>query len=253
MAKKKAIPPARAAVELALGGNPDEALQALVALSNNGDASAAASAAELLAFRGQWRECVVHARRLLAEPDAVQTDNVFTDLCRLLRRASRELGDPSIITESAKLVPEFVRAQTDAVLLTEYVEPSSTRAPNREKMDEAVVAALKEKRFKNKPAQFDAHCFALAVAFSVDDAVIARFAPSNPLFHFDHAVSAARALVKQGKAERAWTILASFVSRWWPVDPAQVAPVILLVDPWIARIVTSERAGQVLATRRGLR
>lgn len=253
MAKKREVTPARAAVELALSGDAGRALQALVSMSNDGDACAAASAAELLAFNGQWRECVEHARRLLAEPDAVQTGNVFTDLCRLVRRAARELGDRSIIDESAKVVPEPMRAQRDAVLLDEYVEPSSTRAPNRAKYDEAVVAATKDKRFKGKPTQLDAHCFALAVTFAVDDLVIARFDESNPMFHFDHAVSAARALVKQGQSERAWKILRSFVPRWWPVDQAQVAPVILLVDPWIAPIVTADRAREVLTIPRGKR
>lgn len=253
MAKKKALSPARAAVELALKGNADEALQALVTLSNDGDACAAASAAEILAFMGRWSECISHAQRLIAEPDTVQTSNVFTDLCGLVRRASRELGDESVIEKSAKLAPEHARASVEAVLLKDYVDPSSARAPNRVKHDEAVVAASKEKRFKNKQHQLDAHCFALAVNFAIDDVVIARFDESNPLFHFDHAVSAARALVKQGKEERAWTILRAFVRRWWPVDEAQVAPVVLLVDPWLSRVVTGERAKEVLAIPRGMR
>lgn len=253
MAKKRAVTAARAAVERALAGEPEPSLEALLALSEQGDGCAAASAAELLAFMGRWSELVPHARRLLANPSAVSTSNVFSDACRLVRRASRELGDPSIIEESAKLVPASMSAQTNAVLLSEYVEPSSIRAPDVAKYNDAIAAATKDRRFKNAPEKLALHAFALAVVFGVDEAIIERFDETHPHFHFDHAVSVARAWVKQGQPERAWPILRAFVPRWWPVDPAQVAPVILLVDPWISRVVTPERAREVLAIDRARR
>ena len=74
---------------LALRGQPAGALEALLAFAAAGDASASASAAELLAFEGRWHEVLQHATALLAQPSAVYAGNVFDDMSALVRRAAR--------------------------------------------------------------------------------------------------------------------------------------------------------------------
>jgi hypothetical protein len=46
-------------------------------------------------------------------------------------------------------------------------------------------------------------------------------------------------------------VLQPRIRDWYPVDPAQVAPVILLTDRQLAQLETPERWNLVLATARG--
>ena len=61
----------------------------------------------------------------------------------------------------------------------------------------------------------------------------------------------ARAHARRGDADAAWAAIAQRLGQWSPVDVAQVAPVILLVDRWLGPIMTPARCAQVLATPRG--
>jgi hypothetical protein len=254
-AKKIAKAPrnAKQAAALARSGQPDAALPVLVVLAAQGDGAAAASAAELFAFRGDWRQMVPHAMALLANPRAVHAGNVFTDLCRLIRRAARELGDPSIIQQAAAGVPAGMEARRDAVLLRDFVEPSAQPGPpDREGFARAVKDATEGRRFQGKPRELAAHCFALASGYKVEDELLARWDPSNPqLLLFDRAVDVARVLARRGERDRATELLMSRVAGWYPVDHAQVAPVILLVDPWLSPLMTPALCARVLATPRG--
>lgn len=236
---------------LALSGQPDTALAALLAFAAEGDASASASAAELLAFMGRWEDVVPHAMALLAKPEAVYAGNVFDDMCALLRRAARELSDPELIPRAAAVAPPARQEQVKVVLLQDSPNLSATVAgPDTERFVDAVAKAETDKRFTGKPLQLARHAFALAVSFRVQDQIIARFDPSNPELHFDAAVSAACALVRQGDPAAAWAALESKLHAWWPVDKSQVAPVVLLVHPLLAPLMTAERCAHVLATAR---
>ena len=130
---------AKQAAQEARRGHPDIALDVLVQLAGSGDPAAAASAAEILAFRGRWKELVSFATALVANPKAVYAGNVFTDMCCLLRRAARKLNAPDIIEIAASKVPAGMESRRDAVLLRDYVEPSAQPGPaNRERFEEAV-------------------------------------------------------------------------------------------------------------------
>ncbi|MBK9033034.1 MAG: hypothetical protein IPL61_17500 [Myxococcales bacterium] len=228
------------------------ALEVLTALAGAGDAAAAAAAAELHAFAGAWAEVVPLATALVANPAAVYAGNVFTDQCRLLRRAARELDDPGIIKRAAKVVPANLAARRDACLLRDL----DARAPRPERdarasFADAVATATTGKRFAGKPEALAAHCFALASVYGLDDELVARWDPGNPGLGFDQAVEVARALARANDLARAWAVLEQRLSDWYPVDVAQVAPVILLVDRWLAPLMTPARCAQVLATRRG--
>ncbi|MBS2015486.1 MAG: hypothetical protein JST00_21540 [Deltaproteobacteria bacterium] len=210
------------AVAAALRGEIDDALAVLLALHEKGDASASASAAEILAFQGRWGEMVPCAKALLANPSAVYARNVSDDMKALL--AVKE-GAP---------------------------EPALPPEPRRERFEEGLKMATEGKRFKGKPKELARHCFALAVVFGIDDEIIARWDPAHPFMHFDQAADVARALVRRGEPAHAWEVLESRLSRWYPVDAAQVLPVVLLTDPWLAPLMTKERAARVLATPRAV-
>ena len=208
------------AVEAALRGEIDAALAVLLALHHAGDASASASAAEILAFQGRWDEMAPCAQALLAHPDAVYAGNVSDDMKALLARK--------------RAIPK----------------PPKPEPEERQRFADAVAKAEDGPRFQGKRRELARHCFALATVFHVDDEIIARWDPKHPYLHFNEAAEVARALVRRGEPERAWQILESRLGRWYPVDAAQVLPVVLLTDPWLAPLVTRERAELVMRTPR---
>jgi hypothetical protein len=242
---------AKAAALLARQGDWRKSLTALSALSNAGDGVAAASTAELLAALGRWADFVPHAARFLANPAVVKVGNVFTDLTRLVRRASRELGDESIITTIAAKIPEGRwHSMRDATLLKELVLPSAQPGPeNRAAFEDAVKSAQTAKRFKDKPPrELEEHCFALACAFKVEGEVISRYDPAWR--SYGKAQDVARVLARRGDEGHAWGILEPMIPYWPAMDHAQVFPVELLVDPWLQKLMTKERSEQVLSTPR---
>jgi hypothetical protein len=209
------------AVAAALRGEIDVALDVLLALHEAGDAAASATAAEILAFQGRWAEMIPCVKAILANPDAVYAGNVIDDM-----KALRTLPKPP--------------------------KPPKPEPPDRKRFDDAVITARDGKRFKGKPKELARHCFALATVFHVDDEIIARWDPSHPHLHFDQAADVARALVRSKQPARAWEILESRLSRWYPVDAAQVLPVVLLTDPLLAPLLTRERADLVMLTPRAV-
>jgi hypothetical protein len=242
---------AKKAAQLARQGHPDEALEALLRFAAESDVAAAASAAELLAFRGRWADLVPWTTALLAQPRAVHAGNVFTDMASLVRRAAKELGDASLIARAAAVVPEDHAARRDAVLLQDAAARMAERRPERRATyEDAAREAASGKRFQGKPDALAAHCFALAETYGVEDALIARWEPPLPWASLQHAVPVARALVRRERPAEAWAVLESKLPAWFPVDAAQVAPVELLVDPLLSGLMTSERCEQVLRTPR---
>ena len=211
------------AVAAALAGDIEPALELLLKLHREGDAAASASAAEILAFQGRWDEAVACAKALIAKPSAVYAGNVIDDMEAIVAIAKK--GRP---------------------------KPSKPEKESRERYVEAVKMAETGKRFKGKPQELARHCFALAVAFRVDDEIIARWDPKHPTLHFDQAADAARALVRKGDHDRAWDVLESRLGRWYPVDAAQVLPMALITDPLLAPLLTPERAALVLRTPRAV-
>jgi len=208
------------AVAAALRGEIDVALEVLLALHEEGDAAASASAAEILAFKGRWTEMMPCVKAILAKPDAVYAGNVIDDMKALSK------------------------------LHKQPPKPPKPEPPDRKRYDDAILAARGGKRFKGKPKELALHCFALAIVFHVDDEIIARWDPKHPYLHFNEAADVARALMRTKQPARAWEILDSRLSRWYPVDAAQVLPVVLLTDPLLSPLLTRERAELVMRTPR---
>src|SRR5262249_51853748 len=108
-------------------------------------------------------------------------------------------------------------------------------------------------KVRRSPKLFAQQLFALAVGFGFDDEVVALWNEASADLDFDHAVSAARAFVRQGDDARAWKAVLERLSVWAPVAPVQIAPIVLLVDARLSHLMTPERCAQVLATPRGPR
>jgi hypothetical protein len=117
--------------------------------------------------------------------------------------------------------------------------------PPSEPNESAYRDALEEN--KGRPP---ARLLSLAIAYDVPREAI-RFYPGVQEPSFDDSVFVARAHAQAGEADRAWKILADAIPQWWPVDPAQVAPVDLLTDEVLAEVVTADRASAILRMARG--
>jgi hypothetical protein len=222
----------------------------LISLSEEGNAGAAAMVAQVAAALGRWDDVVTHGARFLANADVARTGNVFTDVTRLVRRALvDELKKPSRLRDVAKTIPKRWHAMRDATLLD---DPFDDPAPeHRAAFDKAVALAPTLPRFKKKPEELPRHLFALACSFSVDAEIIARWSDDASWGSFDGACDVAAALVRAGKAERAWKTLARWLPRWSPVDELQVLPVELLVDRRLRAVMNPQRCRALLKPLRG--
>ena len=277
MAKRKSSPVA-VAREAALRGDVDTALPLLEEAARTGDDSACASLAELQAFLGRWAGCIPNAARLIANPYAVYAGNVFNDMVRLLGRAGHETGSWEAVAEAATEARARVeeRLRVNAMQFPEVkVEAERTRlfaildrladyarsqgAPPHELVQ--IFSAGPAASPPNEAAYRDALAsgkskpparqLALAIAFAVDAEAIRLF-PSVPDADFDQAAFVARALIRQGEPEKAWEAVAGSLPRWFPVDAAQVAPVVLLTDELLRQITTPERADFVARSPRAV-
>jgi hypothetical protein len=241
-----------------------------------GDAAAAASLAELLAFQGRWSEVIDAASMLIAEPQAVYAGNVFFDMLMLLGRAGRETSDWGRIEQAASRAlvrmtergdPEHLKHSFGSQLsglsacarrggdppfellnVFGYVPPP----PNPEGFRDAVERVFEFRPdLRDDPPALARHIVALAISSHASDALLERFAQQPEVFDFELVLPVARVLVGQGRVEAAWAAIEPRIASWWPVDLAQVAPVVLLTDPQLSRLMTRERCDRVLATPRG--
>lgn len=57
--------------------------------------------------------------------------------------------------------------------------------------------------------------------------------------------------VRRGNSEAAWATIEQNLKHWWPVDHAQVAPLVLLTNEHLETLMTPERCQLVLSTPRG--
>ncbi len=270
-----------AARRAALRGEVAVAIAALRRLAQRGDDSACASLAELLAFQGEWGECIGYAGRLVANPGVVYAGNVFDDMVRLLGRAGQETGrwhEIEAVATAAKAGIErtvdraHLRNRYLAILDRLQTYARGRGAPPHElinvfgRSDTAAMAGAAAARayreavengfryrpdLRDKPEALAVHLFGLAMRFGQDDEALRLYDEHRALMSFDHALHVARVLIGRGERERAWATLWSKMSAWWPVDAAQVAPVVLVIDEQLRVLMTRERCEMVLALPRG--
>lgn len=279
----QALKTVKKAREAALRGETGPALEALRDFASKGDDSAAASFAELAAFRGDWSGVIPHAGRLAANPGAVYAGNVFDDMIRLLGRAGHETSRWDLVGKAAESARQSVEKSAGAEnarvralrildglkayagrrgaapheLVAVFGEPGGPkREPHKEEAayrDAVDNAHVHRPDLKGKPDKLARHHFALAVTFGREDDAIRVYGEhaAKPSFAFDAAAHVAKLLARRGKPDEAWQAVSAKLPMWWPVDQAQVAPVVLLVDEDLRAIMSPERREAVLATPRG--
>jgi hypothetical protein len=276
-------------------GEADAAIGALRELAAAGETAACPSLAELLAFKGEWREVVPIAARLIAKPSAAYAGNVFDDMIRLLGRAGHETGAWGGIERAAQdaaaqvkatIAVEHLRVRYLTILerLRAYArgrgsipvlkrlayQARGVHAPDDElimlwKRGEEPPLAERKRQLDDATANVlqlrpdlardavarHAHLFALAQTFDCPTDALERYRAHRPDMSFEAAVYVGRHLAAQGGGDEAWALIAEKLPLWMAADPAQVAPVVLVVDPELQRLMTPERCAEALRTPRG--
>lgn len=255
----------KSARDLALEGKTEEAVAALEALVTAGSASAAASLAELQAFRGDWPAVVRCARLVLENPKEAGSANVHNAMIRLLGAAGHS-GQPwadiaaaakSALTRDpakgfAKLLENLVAyaersgAPPHELILIFGVAPA---APDPAKYRDA-MAAHEATKSQNKP-DWAMRAFSLASSFRQNDEMVRIYGEHADALGFAQALQVAIVLANAGQADRAWQTLEPKLSAFWPDDPAQVTPITLVTDGALRALGSKERWTKVLSTRRG--
>lgn len=269
--------------QLALQGK-GEALPLLQRYADSGDTSASVSVAELLAFHGIWEECLQRAGVYLVNPQTVYAGNVFDDMVRLIVYAGHEtqewdfIGRLAIVAKQRldtnlvsnnleKQAALFTRYNTILTALQEYAQCRG-RSPyevidlvSASKLHQAEekiayqiakhnIHSQRPELIKNSVALAN-HRFALAQYYHQGDEAILMYENNCMPARFDYAVFVAKAYVNKDQLTQAWEVLWANLHRWWPLDPAQVAPLVLLLDTDLARLVSRERRHEVLSVARG--
>jgi hypothetical protein len=272
--------------EAARSGQTGLALESLEAFAAKGEDGAAASLAELYAFLDQWDKVVANAGRLIANPGAVYAGNVFDDMIRLLGRAGHRLGQWPRVIEVVEVASkanasrdfgkqkDWYRDRNEKIfrnliqyakrqgeppheLLAIFGVPSSSAnmsQQEREAWYQNIVQNVDVIRPDLK-ANLDArseYFFTLTQGTLEDEALrLYEVHGKNFLMAWQSAVYVAPIYVRRGNPAAAWAAIESNLTEWWPVDQAQVAPVMLLTDENLETLMTRERRELVLSTPRG--
>ena len=113
------------------------------------------------------------------------------------------------------------------------------------------VDSLRPDLKKNPQAKAE-HFFSLAKGVLEDQALkLYESHGANFVMAWDAAEHVARINVRRGNPDAAWDAIQSNLSKWWPVDHAQVIPIVLLTDDHLNLLMTTKRCQLVLSTPRG--
>lgn len=257
---------------LALRGDLDAALAALVGLKGGGNYGASASLAEIAAFHAQWSEVLSQVESVFASPSCVDTLNVYTDMVQLAARAGAALGKWAELQDLAKMALKQLskvgdnEAHVDSVRrLAKFAarkreEPrftledsDNTLAQRKARFDGAMakLASDSTKRFRTSAARLD-HLFGLACVLGYHEGAVQVFDLERELPDiFDNVAFTASALVGAGRADEAWNAIRTRLPLWWPVEATQIAPVVLVADEALSTLMTPERCMEILRCPRG--
>jgi hypothetical protein len=270
----------------ARSGQTELALESLAAFAVKDDDSAAASLAELYAFLGQWDKVIANAGRLITNPGAVHAGNVFNDMINLLGRAGHRSGEWQRVIEVVEVASkanatqdfgkqmESYRDRNEKVFrnLIQYAKRQSkpphellaifgVRDPSahmsqqkREAWYQNTVKNVDTIRpdLKKNPQAKPEYFFALAKGTLEDEALRLYEAHGKTfLMAWQSAEYVAPIYVRRGNPDAAWAAIESNLKNWWPVDHAQVTPLVLLTDENLDTLMTPERCQLVLSTPRG--
>ncbi len=274
--------PKQLAQQTALQGDVEGAVQQLSTLFEAGDPAAAASLAQIEAFRGQWSEMLRHAFAFMRMPSAAHFSNVVTETVNLMALAAIETNRWADVHAEAVAIREHLRGDKqlreyaegdDPYGLDQLIDFAKSKGKsayvwdwgNFSELDENErtakvdgviadkLAQSKKKKLFDDDADRRQHFFALASRYGAHRTAVRLFDEEGveDLITFDPIAFAASALARAGRAEDAWRVTERAVRIWWPVDVAQVAPVALLTDEGLRPLLTPERREWVLRTPRG--
>jgi hypothetical protein len=270
----------------ARSGQTDVALESLEAFAAKGDDSAAPSLAELYAFLGEWDKVILNAGRLIANPGAAHTANVFCDMMNLLGRAGHRSGAWGRIIEVAEVAlkanakyaygPYHKHAQDsrdkqfrnliayakrggtpphELLAIFGVQDPMAAMSQEQRKAwyeDAARMAETIRPEIKNNPQAKAEHLFSLARG-TLEDEALALYEGHGKDFvmAWQSAEYVAPIYVRRGQVDKTWAVIEANLKNWWPVDHAQVTPIVLLTNEHLETLMTPERCRVVLATPRG--
>lgn len=104
---------------------------------------------------------------------------------------------------------------------------------------------------RNPQAKIE-HFFSLAKGVLEDEALKLYEAHGGTfLMAWQAAEYVASIYVRRGNPMAAWAAIEANLKKWWPVDNAQVTPLVLLIDEHLETMMTPERCRFVLSTARG--
>jgi hypothetical protein len=257
---------------LALRGDTDAAQEALTELKKRGDDGVSASLAVIAAFRSQWGEVLKHVESVLTSPSCVETFNAYADMVLLAARAASETGEWDTVHSIAKMaskklaklddseshveavrrLSDFTKRKGDGTGFT--LQEDDSPMPQRKARFEAAIAKLEnspKKRFRTPADRLD-HLFALAGVLHYHAGAVLLFDQEKNLPNiFDNVVFAASSLARAGRAQDAWNAIKTKLPLWWPVDSTQIAPVELLADDALNKLMSPARREEVLRCPRG--
>jgi hypothetical protein len=282
---------AKKAAEAACNGQTQVALEALESLATKGDDSATAPLAEFYAFLGQWDKVITNAGRLIANPEAVnRIPEVFTDMVKLLGLAGHHSGDWQRVIDVVEIAArananrypgkelEKARDYYEKIFfnLIDYakrqgkppheliaifpvpnhlkylIEAKNISSEQREVRYQKAVKIADAISYLKTPSQKAEHVFALIKDVWEDKALeLYEAHGTNFLMAWEAALYVACAYIRRGNTHAAWIVIATNLSKWWPVAIVQIAPVILLTDEHLKTLMTPERCQLVLSTPRG--
>lgn len=258
------------AQQAALRGEPDRAIQAWSELLSAGDCGAAASLAELHAWKLQWAPVLRYCGIALAAPQYIYSLNVSGDMVALAAQAGlqtkawSDLANVAIAAEQA--TPDDDRYDTTRTLLQQLKQfasaqgrasfPSYLETPGIDDGADRYAAAMARLAAGKvaKKSQQERAQYLIAVAGSYryrEGAVDAYDREKAVPALFDHVAFLCSALVQAGRSDEAWSIFIDALPRWWPVEVLQCAPMSVFHDTAFSSLITPARSLQVLGTPRG--
>lgn len=253
--------------EAARSGDVDRALPTLLDYAEAGDVTAAASAAELLAYLDRWSELIPLAGAFAADPFATYAGNVFDDMVRLLGRAAIEAGDWALVAKLAREArakidhaldrnsqnfPQ-VKVESVRVRLTKILEHLGSAADRQDaaacaepirifgvaspvSRREAFDAAIAMKGNRTPERRLT-----MAIIFGQDEEALRYYAQLSTPPLFDEVLRVAKAMIRVGAAEEAWRAIEVNWANWFPVDVVQVAPIAPLTDAFLWPLMSATR------------
>jgi len=269
--------PIELAQETALRGDTDDAVAQLTKLVGPKNLGAAAALAEIEAFRGQWPELLRHEFAFMHRPDSVYAGNVFADARNLVALAGVKTGAWSEIEKQTKAIRDELFAKPR---LKKYVDGTSRDASGMDQLIEfarskgksafpwdlnsdglsedalteewqsgkAYIDSNTKNRTERVGSYFDYICNIRSHRAGIQ--LFDEFGIKGTEF-FETHVFVASSLARAKRADEAWKVIEQSLRHWTPVDSAQMAPVLLLIDEGVRPLMTPERCAWVLSTPRG--